>query len=202
MADYAFFTMFLGLLKIVLGAFAIAGLIFLAWWIKLSFRSHRARRLLWFIPGVVVVAGGLLYGWNVIYQSPSRVVERTGAIPKLRSLQLINGRQDNGLESGRVWLRFKVSPEDLLVLLGGEQYSGGERDSTLAFKSRNYDNYNPPSWWNYKTICPYPAFYVSNHCKMGSKIGYDRCYKELIVNTRNSEVLLLMHCWYADDRNQ
>lgn len=192
MADYTFFIMLMWLVKGILFILAVIALILLAWWIRVSFRSRHARRSLVMFATIILVAVLAVAIAISVYQSPDKMLRRTGAVPSLASLKLTHGEQRDGLESGEVWLRFRISPSDLDALLGSEAYA------RLQYRNVNFEAYRPPSWWNYECFGTNAVFYQCNNGKMLPGTRYDGCRKDIVVSQGRNEALFLMQCWYKE----
>jgi hypothetical protein len=196
MADYAFFIMFMWLVKGILIVLAIVALILLAWWIRASFHSRRARRSLLIFATVLLVVA-LAVGIAVsVYQSPGNIVRRTAAVPTFASLKFTHGWQRDGLDSGDVWLHFTISPPDLDALLKSEGYT------RLPSRNINFEAYRPPSWWNYEKLGSDAVFYQCNNGRMPARAWYDECRKDVVVNQERNEVFFFMQRWYKVEEEE
>ena len=137
MADYAFFTMLMWVVKVVLILLAIVGLNLLAWWVAVSVHNRRARRALIAFSCVMLACAVIIAVLVQGYQSPSRIVQRSAAIPLSNGITVLHSDQHTGLDSSEIWLYFRMSPKDFDTILSSGTYT------KLPYRNLNFDAYSP-----------------------------------------------------------
>lgn len=117
---------------------------------------------------------------------------REAVLPKLpSSVKIINSsRSTNWSGDVNIWLHFKISETDFVRLWESETFhvSDASEHRKFIFKISK-----PPTWWKTELL---GERQICFHGEAAPSFSRDRSVKDVFVNERRTEVLLLHRSWY------
>jgi hypothetical protein len=138
------------------------------------------------IIGTIVLVAGILF--CVFLSIPSR---RSGEElfkdivldPVPRSVIVLHSQDNETGFDGRLWLHFKISPDDLDLVLNSEKW---EFDPEISYQISNYDA-KTKDWWSPQSL----GNNITQYSMLIKSDGDRKRIKYMWVNSQRNEVYLL-----------